>query len=259
MAHISAFFCPVSPEALSQLRPYPGLTPVLLAYQVEPGPRLLRCCAPVSLRGGWLGVSLGEGPCAGDPGILCRQAVQECRARGASGLLADWDRWDRSLLSLTRQLGQALRQAGLTLAVPEAYGEAEGGALVLLSTALSGGSLEVRLEEAVQRYGAQRVVAALERMGEDFVLPSPSGRGTPLSPQALQDLRRRLNPSLYWSGELCARYFTYRQDGQVHFVLFDDGATLARKLELAGKLGITRAIAPWAEISGCLRELGLGR
>lgn len=257
MSHLSNLFCAVSPEELPQLRPYSALRPVLLAYQLGPGPRLLRCCSSLSLRGGWLGVTLGEHIPTEDPAFFCRQAVQECRARGASGVLADWDRSDRPLFSLTQQLGRALHQAGLTLAVPEAYGSVSDHALVLISTALSGGSLELRLTEACQRYGTDRVVVALERMSEDFLLPSPSGRGTPLTPEQLQSLRQRICPAVYWSNELCARYFTYSDGGKVHFVLFDDGATLGKKLELAGRLGIAHAIAPWQEISGCLRALGI--
>lgn len=259
MSQISSFYCAVSPDVLPQLRPYSALTPVLLAYRLGPGPRLLRSCPPTQVRGGWLGVTLGEDAPGGDPGILCRQAVQECRARGATGLLADWDRFDRRLFLLSRQLGRTLQQAGLTLAVPEAYGEVTGSASVLISSALSGGNLEVRLKEAIERYGAGRVVLALERMGEDFLLPSPSGQGTPLSPQALQALRQRVRPAVYWSGELCARYFTYRSEGQVHFVLFDDGAALSKKLELADRLGVTRSIAAWPEISGCVKELGISK
>lgn len=254
MSQIAPFFCAVSPEALPQLRPYP-LSPVLLAYQMGPGPRLLRSCPPTLVKDGLLAVTLGEGDCSGNPESFCRQAVQECRARGAAGLLADWDRFSRPLFLTTRQLGRALGQAGLSLFVPEAYGEVTGSAGVLISSALSGGSLEVRLKEALERYGPERVVLALERMGEDFVLPSPSGRGTPLSPAELQALRQRLRPSVYWSGELCARYFTYRANGQIHFVLFDDGSTLRKKLELAAQLGITRAIAAWPELSGCVKEV----
>lgn len=255
MAALSNFFCPVTPEDWSQLDRHPNLTPVLLAYQLGPGPHLLRCCAPLALRGGWLGIHLGQPPWSEDPGFFCRQAVLECRARGARGILADWDRQESDLYSLTRQLGQALTRAGLTLAVPESYGQVSDRALVLISSALSGGSLELRLSEACQRYGKNRVVIALERMGEDFRLPCPSGQGTPLTFSQLQSLRQQFHPAVYWSGELCARYFTYRTQGQVHFVLFDDGETLAKKWELAQTLGIRHAIAPWAEISDCLDSL----
>lgn len=255
MSQTSRFFCVSGPEQLPRLRPWP-VTPVLMAYRLEG--RLLRSCPPVPVPEGLLGVTLGQAP-PGDPGLICRQAVQECRARQAAGVLADWDRYDRQLFFLTRQLGRALEQAGLRLLAPEAYGAVTARTGVLISSALSGGSLSARLTEARDRYGAERVVLALERMSEDFVLPSPSGQGTPLSPQQLEQLRRQVRPAIYWSGELCARYFTYRSGGQVHFVLFDDGGSLAKKLALARELGITSAIAPWAEIAGCIGELGLGR
>lgn len=254
MSQFPALFCAVSPDALSQLQPYP-MTPVLLAYRLGPGPKLLRSCGPIQVRGGLLAISQGDAPLTGDAAYFCRQAVQECQTRGAVGVLADWDQFSRSCYQLTRQLGHSLERVGLSLYVPEAYAGVTDKASVLISSALSGGSLEVRLKEALERYGPERTVLALQRMGEDFVLPSPSGRGAPLSPQALAQLRRQRRPSVYWSSELCARYFTYRVNNEVHFVLFDDGICLRKKLELAGRLGIRRAIAAWEEISGCVREV----
>ncbi len=57
---------------------------------------------------------------------------------------------------------------------------------------------------------------------------------------------------------LCARYFTYmsRESG-AHFVLFDDGATLRRKLEAAQSLSIRTVLAPWQEIADVTVTLGL--
>ena len=62
-------------------------------------------------------------------------------------------------------------------------------------------------------------------------------------------------PAVYWSSELCARYFTYRAGDGVHFVLFDDGASLQKKLELAHRLGIRHVCAAWSEISDCVGAL----
>ena len=92
-------------------------------------------------------------------------------------------------------------------------------------------------------------MAALERVAEDFLPPARTGSGTPLSPQALQQLRERIRPSVYWSPELCARYFTYFQPGgTAHFVLFDDGETLRAKLRLAGEVGIRQCLAAWDDL-----------
>ena len=91
----------------------------------------------------------------------------------------------------------------------------------MIPSALSGGSLQRRLEEALERFGESRTALALEKVAEDFFLPSPTGSGQPLTEQELEALKQRLSPSIFFSGDLCARYFTYmsRENG-AHFVLF---------------------------------------
>ena len=122
----------------------------------------------------------------------------------------------------------------------------------------TGGSLRQRLQEAQERFGRDRVALALQRVAEDFFLPSPSGSGTPLSQDELHRRIHQLSPSIFFSQELCARYFTYmsRESG-AHFVLFDDGATLRRKLEAAQSLDIRTVLAPWPEIADVTVALGL--
>ena len=80
-------------------------------------------------------------------------------------------------------------------------------------------------------------------------------------PLTREELRQRLEeraPSVFFSSELCAHYFTYmsRESG-AHFVLFDDGATLRRKLEAAQSLDIRTVLAPWPEIADVTVALGL--
>ena len=253
MQSFNAFYCIVSPPELAQVRSYP-VVPCLYAYQVQAGARLHRSCGPTPVRGGLLAVTLSPGAEEGAWEPFCRQCVLECRSRGASGMLADWSRFSRSAFRFTRALGQQLERSGLSLLVPEAYAGVTAQAGVLISTALSGGSLEVRLTEALERYGAERVVLALERMSDDFTLPAPAGRGRRLTVQQLSLLRQR-RPGIYWSGDLCARYFTYRDRDGVHFVLFDDETALRKKLELARRLGVQRSAAAWAEISDCAGAL----
>ena len=74
----------------------------------------------------------------------------------------------------------------------------------------------------------------------------------------LEEKLEQLHPSVFFSHELCARYFTYmsRESG-AHFVLFDDGATLRRKLEAAQSLSIRTVLAPWQEIADVTVTLGL--
>ena len=89
---------------------------------------------------------------------------------------------------------------------------------------------------------------ALEKTAEDFYLPSPTGSGHPLSPAQLESLKARLSPSIFFSSDLCARYFTYRRGGQTHFVLFDDAGTLRRKIEMGQALGIREGFVMLPEV-----------
>ena len=90
----------------------------------------------------------------------------------------------------------------------------------------------------------------LRRAREDFFLPATRGVGHPISQEELRQLRRRLEPSVFFSPHLCARYFTYmsRETG-AHFVLFDDRETLEKKRTLALELGIRRFFLLYPEIA----------
>ena len=107
-------------------------------------------------------------------------------------------------------------------------------------------------------FGRERVTLAVQRVAEDFFLPSPTGSGVPLSRRELEEKLEQLHPSVFFSHELCARYFTYmsRESG-AHFVLFDDRDTLRKKLEVAQELGITSAVAALPEVLDAAGELGI--
>ena len=126
----------------------------------------------------------------------------------------------------------------------------------MIPSALSGGSLSRRLEEAAERFGRERVTLAVQRVAEDFFLPSPTGSGVPMSRRELEEKLEQLHPSVFFSHELCARYFTYmsRESG-AHFVLFDDAATLRRKLQAGQSLGIETAFLMYPEAEDLLPAL----
>ena len=75
----------------------------------------------------------------------------------------------------------------------------------------------------------------------------------------LEGLLGKREPSVFYSGDLCAKYFTYTENGAGHFVLFDDGDTLRRKIETARRLGIRTFLAPWAEIGPHAAQAGIQR
>lgn len=245
------------PHRLGELRGRP-VTPCHLAYRMGEGPHLMGSGLPAALRGGLMAVA--DGPVSGGPPeTFCREVLRECELRNFQGVLCDWEGPPNSFLKeVLGELEGRLTPQGLALYVPEEYAFCTPKARVLVSSALCGGSLELRLGEALDRFGRERLVLALQRSAEDFLLPAPEGRGRTLSGEELGQMLRERQPAVYFSRELCARYFTYMdRQGQPHFVLFDDGDTMVRKLEQGRKAGVVRFAAAWPEICGAADRMGL--
>lgn len=241
-----------SPERLETARAA-TLRLAHVAYRLGAGSRLLAAPLPAALRGGLMLLSDWDCPPVEEPGRLAGQIVQVCHQRRYAGVVLDWeeppaaDRW-----ALLRELGPLLQRCGRRLLVPEHYAGPES--VVLLCTAISGGTLRQRLEQAVAQYGPEHLALDLQRLVMDFPLPSPSGQGRPLSLTELSQLRRGQN--VFYSDGLCARYFTRSgPDGTTHMVLFDDAQTLRRKLALGRSLGIRDALVMLPEVEDLLREL----
>lgn len=252
------FIITLPPQQLRQLQGWRA-TPAHLAYRVGRGPRLLRAGGPPP-SGGLMVVDNRGFDGLGPAGPFCQEVFRECQARNFSGVVLDFEGRLPPLVQMAAALDDGLSRRGLALYVPEAYGHCTRQARVMISSALSGGSLSARLEEAAEHFGRDRLVLALERTAEDFPLPSPTGSGVPLSREELIAQIARLRPAVFFSSELCARYFTYmsRENG-AHFVLFDDMDTLRRKVEVAHGRGISSFLIPWAELEERPEHLGLQR
>ena len=233
-----------------------GLTLAHMAYRVGGGPHLFRSSQPNPPRGGLMYIDDGGFDGRGTPDAFCQEVVRECAARGFGGVICAFDRKLPLLSAVVEQLGPMLVRQGRSFYVSEPYGRCTATGRVLIPTALSGGSLRQRLSEAAERYGAGRVALAVERTAADFFLPSPDGQGRPLTREELKARLEERSPSVFFSDELCARYFTYmnRQSG-AHFVLFDDAGSIRKKLRLAEVLGIDRALLCWPEVSDLMGDI----
>ena len=126
---------------------------------------------------------------------------------------------------------------------------------MLICTAISGGTLRTRLEEAAGTFGIQRLALDLQRLRMSFPLPCPTGEGEPLSGEVLSELLSRKGPGVFYSADLCARYFTSTGDGESRFVLFDDAGTLRRKIQMGNELGVGTGFLMYPEVSDLLPEL----
>ena len=242
-----------APDRLGPARQL-ALQPAHAAYRIGPDSRLLSLPMPTQLRGGVLMLSDREAPSPLRPEILCRDLLQECRRRSASGVLLDFTSPPSApAVQLVRLLDRELRRMQRQLFVPELWGACTAHACVVICSAISGGQLRLRLSEAAAAFRPQSVALDCQRLAMDFLLPSPNGEGVPLSLSRLDQLQR--GRTVYYSDALCARYFTYRSGLQTHFVLFDDAETLRQKIRLAGELGFSAAFFMLPEVEDLLPAL----
>lgn len=251
-----ALYLAAAPEQLRRAR---AVTPRLAhaAYRLGADSRLLVAALPKGLRGGLMLLADWDCPPVEQPGPLARQILRVCRERRFAGAVLDWEAPARSdRRALLGQLAPLLAGDGRALYVPEHYADGADSAIPLIGTAISGGTLARRLEEARRRYGGRVLALDLERLRMDFPLPCPSGLGRPLTGQELERLRQG-RPTFY-SDALCARYFTYGGPEGTHMVLFDDAGTLRRKLDMGRELGYRDALVMLPEAEELLEELFSG-
>ena len=226
------------------------------AYRIGPEGRLLQQKQPPQVRGGLMVVDDRDCGPIRDREALCRDIWRECVGRGYSGAAADFEQpvsGDR--LAFLESLSQIFSRSGKRLYVPEAYGPQLPLARVLVCTALSGGIFQQRLEEAVRRFGSGRLALDLQCLRMDFPLPCPSGEGTRLTSEALRAMMEEKQPSVFYSSDLCARYFTCLREGDSHFVLFDDAGTITRKIQAGQALGIPTGFLLYPEAEDLLPQL----
>lgn len=221
-----------------------------VAYRVGPESVLLRRGLLLQTKGGLLSVSDHEAPFIDNPESLRDAVLRECGRRNYAGVLLDFEeapRRDRR--AFIAALAPALSASRRTLYLPEGYAKDIPGAVALLCTAVSGGTFSQYLQDAVtQAGGAGRLALDVQRLRMDFRLPARSGEGEPLTQEALEALMERESPAVFFSQDLCARYFTYSRDGEAHFVLFDDAGTLNQKLRLGAGMGFCAAFFMWPEV-----------
>ena len=232
-----------------------GLTPAHMAYRIGAGPKLLGIRLPQGLRGGVMQLDCAGYDGAGDPVGCCRQILGECRRRSFRGIVCDFEGPPTGCLpKMAEILDRNCAAQGWGLYAPEAYLPQAPGGRAMVPSALTRGTLERRLREALERYGPQRVALAVEWVREEFPLPA-RGRGEPMNQERLEELLRRLEPAVFFDRGLCAHYFTYMKGPQAHFVLFDSPRSIREKLGLANRLGVAAALLPQPEVEPHLDDI----
>lgn len=225
-----------------------------VAYRIDNEGAFSSCPLSPQVRGGMMVLSDGDGCEIRDHTALCKSIWQECALRGFGGVVADFEQpFTEDRCTFLNLLCGVLRRNGRRLFVPESYGCEVRGAMVLICTAISGGTLRQRLEEAKREFG-DRVALDLQRVRMEFPLPCPGGEGCPITGETLDKLLCE-EPAVFFSEDLCAKYFVRVCGCEPRFVLFDDAQTLHRKLRLAQGMGITTAFVMYPEVEDILGEL----
>lgn len=241
----------ITPGEAQQLPSCP-LPLVHIAYAVDEGGMLARSGLKGGVCGGLMGLSdhcKKPLPCAQ---ALLRTILHECEVRQFDGVFADFEFSPLSdRVPFLEQLGAALSQRRKQLYAPLSV----PSGCVLVSTAISGGSLREMLCDARSRYGAEHTALDVQRLIMDFPLPCMSGQGRPMAAEELHSFQKRRDISVFYSRELGAHYFTHRLDGETHFVLFDDAQSLRTKLSLGAQLGFDAAFLMYPEVRDLLPEL----
>lgn len=240
MNHSASQFILVSAPDQMRAAATHGLPLAHMAYRLGSGPHLFRASFPTAPRGGLMMIGEDRFDGQGDAMIFCREVLRECQLKHFSGVVFDPESSPTPTLSrIIAGLGEQLSRRGLSYYLPEAYSNYSKTARIMIPSAISGGSLQERLTQAIDRHGAARITLCLDRSAEDFYLPAPHGTGHPLT---RDELRRRIEtvaPSVFYSKELCAHYFTYMsRDSGAHFILFDDVNSIHKKISLGEQLGI---------------------
>ena len=238
MSHDTLYILSLPGEA--PCPPGPNRFPAILSHRISQTGQLLRLTASPSPRGGVMVICGCEDPSPTHPSSLGASILRECLRHAPRGLLLDLEAPSTLYIELIRLLSPKLSRLGITLFLPEPLAAHAPDCRALIPCALSGGSLELRLKEAVERYGAERVVACPESTATEFILPCPTGKGRPLSRDQLLLLLEQITPHTHFSPALCARYFTFFRDKNLHLVLFDDSACLREKYTCARRCGVFR-------------------
>jgi hypothetical protein len=143
----------ITPDRLREIQRLPVI-PAHAVYRMGRGPHLFRANGSSAPRGGMMLLDCRTFDGLGAAPPFCQEVIQECSARGFTGVVCDFEAGRLPPLEqVVRELGGQCRRRNWTLIVPEQYGHCSEHALVMISSALSGGSLRQRLQEAQERFG----------------------------------------------------------------------------------------------------------
>lgn len=233
-----------------------GLDVARMIYRIGRGYHLYKAHAANHVKGGLMVLDTDGYTGGGPASALVGEILFECDKRGYNGIVLDIGRSPVSMLQyLTAYLASETQKRSLRFFVPESLHSAGENAVVLIPTALSGGTLTGHIGEAADKYGISRIALEIERVRMDFTLPAANGSGKELSAYELDALIEQHKTQSFFSKDLYAYYFNYRDKKGTHFVLYDNGASIKRKLQAAGSAGVENAFLFYPHVADIIDKI----
>lgn len=225
-----------------------------LCFRVTPRGALGRLKLSVHTTGNYIGIGDFPAPSVTvHPKTFVNDVLYEAGRLQARGVFADFECGSPSACALCTALDEALQERGLPFFVPAARAQDVRHAILTVETAVSGGSLRGMVAELQEQYGAGRIAALLRPVSADFSLPAASPDGMSLTPEARESLRAAHGAQVFFSHELCAKYYTYMdKDAHGHFVLFDDDSTMEEKIMQLQKQEVRHLFALYPDVASML-------
>ena len=256
MANVPQIIVATPPESLRGAA-RPDCVIAHMAYRIGHGFRLYRHHSLHGICGGMMVLDTGGFKGGGPLSALIADITDECARKDFAGIVLDAGLNPRSpaQLSISKALASAARPLGLKYFVPEALAHTGEDTIVRVSSALSGGTLRRHIADAFEKYGADRVALELQRVNMDFTLPAFRGVGKKLTDEELTELMSRHNAAAQFSAELVVNYFTYRDETDAHFVLYDNAQSFRRKIKAAARAGVQHALLFYPHVAGIYDEI----
>ena len=222
---------------------------VQMIYRISDSGMLQRIPSYSSQNRNIMGISDNTGLKNCDSNRISRDIVAEYIRRGYAGIVLNFELENTDLDKLEK-ICTYMSQKKINYFLPIELAQMSADAKIIVPSSISGGSISQMLKMLTDKYPPHRICLELVKTCSDFDMPSYKPDGTSISVDRLKELMTAHDAQSFFSSELGCKYFTYRENGNAHFVLYDDSETAAYKIRLAqasGFYGVFMVYSQWSD------------
>ena len=224
---------------------------VHLFYRINENGTLQRAQSYSLSRKNIMGIYDGGGLSSCDIEKLIYDIITELNRKNYIGVLFDFCE-DPSTIEKIGKMCSILTQKHILHFLPVSLAPLSSDAKLIIPSSISGGSFSEMISYYVEKYPSSRLCLELIRCRNKFSMPSYKPEGVFLTNEDFSSIIKNFNPSSFFSEELACKYFTYRDEDQTSFVLYDDHETAIYKIKIVEKANFYSAFilySEWGEYS----------